>query len=660
MDIIELIEKESKYSLDDYKQLSDLIQNEINKENHSTSYFKELKLDKKEFIINNKSYSIYKFSNICIQTILEIKKINLSSNFDEVLSFYHEIIIILKQIKISTFRIKDEILQILILKSLKSNNDDLNIFIKSIQKDNLNEYVFLFIKNYFLIISQSKFPIDYNIIFINSLTLLNVTHREDVTYNSTSSLILNSLLVKCNKSNYKFTIALFNISLNYKGFLEEHNKSILSILIISLYKFKGLSFYKEYLIPLLKDSKYQKTVINGLVNIDIEKKEDFDLIINLNNKYSDNEDLLLILSKGLFSIVKTNNLDYKKTAFEEITKSIKNEILTQYIINELTYLEGNEQERIDLIIKIIEEPYYSSDKYASQISDILYYIKDIKFLKSILNSISKKNEFNSICHYFKNHILTFSAEEVDYIIIEYITDSKASKRYIGTDIFFNLSYKIPYKFTINISKTKPITQYKIWVTLLNSFQEPKYSIPSLIPLINSESEIIKESFICKIEELVEDYDDSVILCLKENININKNNHILFLERVVNHLHNFKTNKINPKEGIKELNPLENENKFINQYYFLHKKNNKEKYDNVENNSSSFLNHLTTIVLAKGGGWKTNNSDKITELSKFEVSFRLSRSSMTNPLFYELEKSKDIFSDWQETDFKEVIELLENE
>lgn len=34
--------------------------------------------------------------------------------------------------------------------------------------------------------------------------------------------------------------------------------------------------------------------------------------------------------------------------------------------------------------------------------------------------------------------------------------------------------------------------------------------------------------------------------------------------------------------------------------------------------------------------------------------------MINPLFYELEKSKDIFSDWQEIDFKEVIELLENE
>ena len=70
--------------------------------------------------------------------------------------------------------------------------------------------------------------------------------------------------------------------------------------------------------------------------------------------------------------------------------------------------------------------------------------------------------------------------------------------------------------------------------------------------------------------------------------------------------------------------------------------------------------VSTIQLSKGGGWRFGAKNNISQLGRIESSFTMPRSYFINPNEFELEKGFLNTEDWNEEEFLEIKNLLENE
>jgi hypothetical protein len=428
-----------------------------------------------------------------------------------------------------------------------------------------------------------------------------------------------------------------------------------------LYENKKIEFYNSILNDLIQKEHKLNAIFFGLSNISKIEIKECELFIKLINNNKKNELLIISVLSLVFSILKSNNTKYHDFCIKELSSAIENESTADYILSNLNLLNNYNKEKTEIIIKLINQDYFSIDKFINSISNVFWHLKEFDSFKNVVLRIIDKKPFEKFIKNFKSYLNSADKIELDKFTIELLTDNKANKRNIGVDIFKQLSRYHPYKFAFNILELHHILQYKLWMSLTQDFHEPKDRLIALLPLIDSKSELIKESFLCKLEEISEDYGGHVSKVLEDNLNKDNLSYNLVIERIKKNIDNYYAKNIDIKKSISELNPYHAHYKYIKKFNEMFSKNMRKSVDKgARENSTLSILGVNTVHLSKGGGWRFGANKKISQLGKVGASFTMPRSYFINPNKYEFEIEFIVSQDWTDEEFVEINNYLENE
>lgn len=524
-----------------------------------------------------------------------------------------------------------------------------NEYLKSIDYKNRN--VFPFIEAYSTLLPTLQLSSDT--IFENYLIQLEIT-RNGSQYNIPLESVLNGIKNKC-KSDYDIGIELLHKSLN------NEKDNILLAIISGLYENRRVEFYDSVLEKMIEKHVSLNQIFFGLANVDEIEDAECKLFLGLINKYGSNDTLIISILSLVLSILKSKKTEYHNFCFEEFKLAIENENTAYFILDGLCHINNYNLERVEIIVKLINQSYFSNEKYTYQISKVFWYLKDFDLFKNVVLCVIENKPFEKFMECFQSYFNSVSDLELDKFIIELLTNNQASKRFIGLEIFDMLSKHKPYIFSYDILKLPYISQYKLWVSLTQDFHEPKYRLVALLSLIDSKSQLIKESFICKLEEISEDYGNHITKILEEKLDNRSPEYCIMLERIKNYTKNFYSSNADMKYSIGELNPYSTHYKQIRRFNELFSKKMRETVGkSVREDSLLSILGTDTVQLSKGGGWRFGNRKEISQLGKVGTSFNMPRSYFINPNEFEMEKNFLEKQDWTDEEFVNIIAALENE
>jgi len=549
--------------------------------------------------------------------------------------------------------LEKEIWKSIIKESNSESKCSFNEYLKSIDLENKPEEVFSFVDSYSNVLPELDL-VD-SVIFENLLILTEIT-KSDADYNLNLGNVLNGIKSKC-KADYDLGLELLNKSFT----LNEDKENIISAIVSGLYENKKIEFYDSILDDLIQKDDKLNPIFFGLSNVSEIEENECKLFINLINNYNKKDLLIISILSLAFSILKSSNTKYHKFCIKELESAIENEKTGYYILNNLNQLNNFNQEKTEIVVKLINQDYFSIKKYINPISNVFWHLKEFESFKKVVLSIIENKPFEKFIKNFQSYFHSVDKTELDKLTIELLTDNQASKRNIGIDIFNQLSSYNPYQFTFNILELSHILQYKLWVSLTQDFHEPKNRLIALLPLIDSKSKLIKESFLCKLEEISEDYGGHVTKVLEENLNKDNPNYTLVTERIKKYIENYYGKNIDIKNSISELNPYHTHYKHIKHFDELFSKNMSKTVDKgARENSLLSILGTNTVQLSKGGGWRFGAKKEISQLGTVGASFTMPRSYFINPNKFELEKGYIIRQDWTDEEFLEIKTFLENE
>ena len=631
---------------DDYSPNEILIQNKI------------IRLKDENYILSNNLAIAY---GLIEQYKLKFS-FSLEKEFAETYEFIQKVIDDLQSQNSITYHIEKAIWKLLIYQYDKEFESDFSSCIKlfeSFEEDKHPDGFFSFVEAYSDLLPEMN--MDFRSLFNNTLDLLALNKKNASYINSYYGKILQGIRIKCfNEEEYGLELLKLALALPES---EDVNMDMTASIISGLYDKVGLDFYEDELKHLLEQDKNLRSIFFGMSYIKKISRTESDFFIDWWDKYSSKDDLIVALLQLMYAIIKSENFDEKENyiplCFSRISESLRNKAVVFINIQQLHYLQGYENERVDSILVIMQQDYFDVEKHLKSICRIFWYIHDVNLLKNALIKIAEKCPFIPVAHSSQINFGNFDKENLDELIVELFTDNKASNRFIAFDIFNHLSRENGYRFSVDILKLQPIDQYKLWVSLTINVREPRYILPALIPLIDSNSEIVKEAFVSKLEILGENYSGDLISSFKENIDEMNKEHHKILSRLESYVDDFFTKYVDVKFDLKELDPLYSQSKLYHEFNNLYFKNFGKQMEKTTD-ENSFMNFVSTVVLAKGGGWKTGDNRGISKLGKIQHRFTLSRNYFIDPTKFDLEEGQELMIDWKEDDFIQIKQLIDNE
>ena len=545
------------------------------------------------------------------------------------------------------FMLEKEIWKILI----KESNLEYGCNFTDYLKEGNSEGIFDFIEAYSDLLPELNLTVDE--IFENTTFLLDVT-KNDVNNIVPLDSVLLGIKNKC-REDYDFGLNLLNKTLT----LSEDRDNLISAIVCGLYENKRNDFYETVLKELISKEENTNAILFGLASVTNINGSDCDLFIELINKFKNNEPLLIPYLSLVFSILKSDNKQHYDRCSEELLSAIENEKSAYYILHNINFIKNWSDKKTAIVIKLINQSYFTIEKYITPISQFFWYEKDFDSFKTIILSIIEVKPFEKFTKKFQSYFHTIEKSLLDDFIISLMTDNSASKRFTGLDIFDGLSNLIPYSFSFNILELSTLSQYKLWVSMCQDFHQPQNRLVALLPLIDSKSELVKESFICKLEEISEDYGGQITDILTNNLDTIKYTDII--ERVKKYLSDFYEKNTRVKNSIKEFNPYDTDYKHIKHFNDVFHKNMSKSIDKGARENSLFsILGTDTVQLSKGGGWRFGAKKEISQLGTFGSSFTMPRSYFINPNKYEMEIGFMMRQDWKDEEFLTIKTLLDNE
>ncbi|MCZ4696414.1 hypothetical protein DWB61_17260 [Ancylomarina euxinus] len=620
----------------------------------STSEIVKLQTDKYHIIdfevFGFKVYSLFK------------SKIKLTNDFKSFVLLLKEIEADYKSDKfvrnIST--LLNELWAIAILDSNQSFGIDFSDYLNSLDAETNRDDIFSFNEGYsralpFLKIEETKF-------FQNGIQLIKWT-KSDADYNMPLGSFLRGVRNKIYEDE-KWGLKCLEFSFNQADL----EIDFLIPIITGLYDKLGLIFFNKYLEDKINNETYAVSIICGLSNIEHVKDDECVLIFKVYNKSKkDNTHVLLNLPKLLFAILKSKETDIDKKyiglAFRCLDEllSIDNPNLIYFILRENEYQDNHLELRNDLILSFIKKPHFKQE-YLNSINHFLWKQKDVKLFEIVLYTIGEYLPFKSIERSLSSSINVLQSnhkKEFDKVIVNLLIQDKACYRFLATDILSRL-YDGFYTFDYDILELSSLNQYKLWVSVFQNYREPQSVIPCLLPLLKSKSLLVKEAFICKLEEYTESYGGSVTATLKEKLDFEDNDLKEIFERIEDYKVVFYQNNVVVKDEIKELNPAFTQNRLFVEFNKNYNRRFSRQMQKSSEENSSFLNFCSKVTLLKGGGWKIDGRDEISKLSEISTSFSLPRMYFIRPENFDFETSVEMFTNWSETNFAEIKRILDNE
>ncbi len=560
-------------------------------------------------------------------------------------------------------KLERELWQVAVIDANETYNETFASYIESLSLENRKKEMRLFYAGYSAAIQWIQVQVD--LFCDNAQQLIKWTKEED-EYNLPLGRILNGIRNKIFEDS-SFGMGCFDHLISLKDF----DTDLMIPVITGLYDKFGISFYEEHLSLYVLDKIFSVPIICGLSNsnniIDVDAKLFLSIFQKSNKKDSE---ILIHLSKLLFAILNSSNLSeesqYKNECIQHLEEliSVNNPNLIRYILRESQYLETQIDTLQGLIVKLINQPHFQIDEYLTRINHVLWNSEDINFFRRVLFTLAENCQFEFVAKKLNSSIHKFLEKQkmgFDELLVDLLIQDKPYHRFIGFDIFNDVTpLDGCYFFDFDILSLEPLSQYKLWVSILIGYKEPKSSIPCLLPLLKSRSEFIKEAFICKLEEYSENYGGGLTEVLRDNLDINDTENKIIFERIEKYMYDYFESHSKIKFDIKELNPQYTQNRIFVEFNKGYSRGFNKIRQKVSEESNSFLNFFNTVHLLKGGGWKMEGKDDISQLARIGVSYSLPRRSFIEPEHFDWEQSAELTKDWSDGYFSEIISILENE
>ena len=611
--------------------------------------------------IESENYEIVDFEFIAYSVFcyyLDLNEYIIKEDFAENVNFLK---IVDKDFKFDTFvsglsAVKDFFWQYVIFESNKNFGCDFVEYLGSLNKDLNDKEVYKFSSAYSTVLHD--LVIDFENLYANATRLIFLLQKENDSnggrvINLNFSALFNGLK-KFSEYNYLIGLELLNFALEQ----EVKNEDLISSVISGLYECKREVFFDSYLTPIINKGDYSNLVFFGLSNVDKLSSSESKLFINLFDEFKYAGELFNPALSLLVSIIKFDNESYFADCFNRIIDSLDSELNAYFILNNTLYIDKCENNKTDIIVKLISKGYFDFERYIKAIGDFFMYIESVDCFERVIIALVEKNPFKPMVKVFASYLFSANKQKLDKLIVKLLMDNIASKRYLGREIFEELSSGKSYRFTLDILSLQPVEQYKLWIGLCQGLNEPERYIPALLPLVNSKNEIVKESFLCKLEEISKDYGGAVLKVLNKNLNENDTNHELVKNRLNKYVEEYYDGNVNLKYSIKEFNPYHTSNKNIRLFNKLHFKNmSQSMQEGAERNSIFGQLGIGTVQLAKGGGWTFGEKKDISKLGSVRSSYSLPRGYFIYPDEFELHKDSEIKADWSQEDFNEIEKFL---
>lgn len=326
--------------------------------------------------------------------------------------------------------------------------------------------------------------------------------------------------------------------------------------------------------------------------------------------------------------------------------------IKQNTLWQLYLLKGHDEEVFKIVDSLNKAPL--DENLCKGVNDVLTRFEDQKYFFQYLRAYSGNNKMKFEAKNFEHPISKFKNDNPSDFgkhLIELLIDNDGGIRFIGKRILSHLSIVIygNYQFEYDILNLTALEQYKLWVSVFQNSPEPKYSFPLLLPLRKSKYPFVVEAFICKLEQLIESYTSSVVSVLKEHLDLDDDDDKKLLERIELKYEDFGK-YWDKKVKVKELNPLYTQSKLFEIYQEGFEDSINSNLEESVDDNSSFLSLVTTVTLAKGGGWKHEKGGQVSQLSTIGTNFQFPREYYIRPEGFDFENRVSFTENW-ENEFK---------
>lgn len=527
--------------------------------------------------------------------------------------------------------------------------EDFSQFIQTLSKES-EQLLYDFNSAYCNILPYLK--IDENLIFSNANHLMKVL-QSDVMFNANIGIVGKSLKEYC-ILNIESGKKLLAYSLS-----AENNSNVVTPVLAGIYDSERELMWEE-LMSLQKQDDNTVSLLLAFSSIGVlnntEAKWQFEFINSLNHE----SDIAKInLPRFYVSLINDKNLtdiELKKKCFTKIGDLIisTNQNVRNFVLREMQFIDETSLNTIDVIIKLFRTPDFDHStmqnigRIFSSYQHLESFLELLKAYVVIFKKPCDLDNFKPTLDYFNTNFKESFSEQ----IIKLITNNSGGFRNLGHRIIDCIKpHRGKFSFASDLLKLNSITQIKIIVSVFNEVKEPKNSIPLVSPLLKSPYQKIVDTLTWKLELMTEDYGKAVINVLTSELDLT----IPANENLINRITKYRIDfyqKIDEKNKIKEFDPVNTHSKYYRLFFENYGKS-FNKYAAESHKGKSMFNQLgvKTVILSKGGGWKTNGKDSVSKLGKIEVSFLIPRTSFINPEFYDWEFRTRYIENW-ENKFKE--------
>lgn len=314
----------------------------------------------------------------------------------------------------------------------------------------------------------------------------------------------------------------------------------------------------------------------------------------------------------------------------------------------LQFLKGYKSRVFDLLQLLASEE-VELQYVSKQVDNLLRRLDCNDYLFNFIRliNIRSMNEFRSdilefsLDHFMRKHEREFSKE-----LIALLIDDDGMNRWKAQKIYshFAITSLSSFLFKTDLTQLSALDQYKLLVSVLADFMEPRYCLASILPLRKTNYPLVFEILVSKIESLIENFSSSVLRECQKHLDPKSDLDKRIIERVKLEVEHFDQ-YCEIKTDIAEFNPMSTKTSIYKEYTAVISDRMAEISQAAEKNRDSFLDYFQTVRLAKGGRWIGIEDNRRTELNQFRSSFQLPRDCYRIPQRFELEIVKGYSEDW---------------
>ncbi|WP_338790924.1 hypothetical protein [Bernardetia sp. MNP-M8] len=431
--------------------------------------------------------------------------------------------------------------------------------------------------------------------------------------------------------------------------IENKDDLIISIL-LGLYEYNKDLVYQR-IISLLQEPNDSHLGLHTLALMNYTSKVQFDYTFSLitNFKSVNNNS---VLSVTLFLIKNLNNkyiLDYQtEKAWELINHYSNSDSQVQnYILNILYNVKGYEDKKLEILLSMDFrkiETYHSLNFLLDDFKNVDYFFAVLKKAMIDLKDDFTPKLFHSISTFQRSEPKAFSKG-----LIQLLIDELGVIRFLANKVLSYLQSHNKFNFSTDLLQYSEREQEWLIASLSGMFTYPKDTLHLLLPLRNSKYSYIKDLLKAKIEVLINDYSDSIISIMENELDLNNTNDGFYLEEF-KAIEQENQNSFLKKIKVKEIISSHSHARLYN--LFNSKNDNKMAKEMEEgkkqHEENSFLKYFPTVVLARGNSYKfaENGRDKFVPLGKISASMTFPRSMFLNNDKYEYDANNEINQNWK--------------